>query len=205
MNAAILRELMRNPPPTLGLIGTASGGLGSLRTRLVEPLITEGWRVAITLTPTAGTWLRASGELDRLEQLTGLPVRVHPRLPGEARPHPRVDGYAVVPASANTVAKLALGIADNQALTCVGEALGILGLPVVIFPSVNAAHARHPAWGAHIDALRRAGAELIYGDDVWPLHEPRSAPGRELPWQVILNRIKAVVNPSFRDVMSKDH
>lgn len=187
---------MRNPPPTLGLVGTASGGLGSIRARLVEPLIADGWRVAITLTPTAGTWLRASGELAKLEQLTGFPVRVQPRLPGEARPHPPADGYAVVPASANTVAKLALGIADNQALATVGEALGTPGVPVVIFPRVNAAQARHPAWQSHTDALRRAGAELIYGDDVWPLREPRSAPGRDLPWQIILDRIKAVIGSS---------
>jgi hypothetical protein len=180
--------------PTLGLIGTASGGLEDIRTQLVEPLIADGWQVAITLTPAAGAWLRESGELDALEKITGLPVRVEPRMPGETSPHPRVDCYAVVPASANTVAKLALGIADNQALTTVGEAIGTHGVPVVVFPRVNAAHARHPSWQSHIDALRRAGVELVYGADVWPLHEPRSAPGRDLPWQAIRDRIAAVGN-----------
>jgi hypothetical protein len=163
---------------------------------VVEPLLVEGWRVAVTLTPTAGTWLRASGELDALEKVTGLPVRVEPRSPQDVSPHPPIDCYAVVPASANTVAKLALGIADNQALTTVGEALGTIGLPVVIFPRVNAAHARHPAWQVHINALREAGALLVYGDDVWPLHEPRSAPGRELPWAAIRDKIKAAVQAS---------
>jgi flavoprotein len=61
------------------------------------------------------------------------------------------------PASANTVAKLALGIADNQALTQVNEAIGVGDLPVVVFPRVNAAHARHPSWERHIDALRCLG------------------------------------------------
>ena len=98
----------------------------------------------------------------------------------------------MVPASANTVAKLALGIADNQALTTVCEALGTLSLPIIIFPRINAAHARQPAWASHIEALRRVGADLVYGDDVWPLHEPRSSPGRDLPWEVIRQRIKAV-------------
>ena len=82
---------------------------------------------------------------------------------------------------------------DNQALTQVCEAIGTRDLPVVVFPRVNAAHARQPAWDDHIDALRRAGVRLVYGDDVWPLHEPRSAPGRELPWKAVLDTVNAAV------------
>jgi hypothetical protein len=137
-----------------------------------------------------------TGEATKIEHATGYPVRVAPRLPGEKSPHPHVDGYAVVPASANTVAKLALGIADNQALTTVCEAIGLGGLPVVVFPRVNAAHARQPAWSSHINALRAAGVELVYGEDVWPLHEPRSAPGRPLPWRAIRQRIENALSRS---------
>lgn len=54
----------------------------------------------MTLTPNAGRWLRANGELERLATLTGLPVRDTPRLPNEPRPHPVVDCYVVAPASA---------------------------------------------------------------------------------------------------------
>ncbi|WP_405894836.1 flavoprotein [Streptomyces sp. NBC_01527] len=88
----------------------------------------------MTLTQNAGRWLRANGELDRLEQLTGLPVRDTPRLPTEARPHPVADCYVVAPASANYVAKLATGIADSQALT-----------------QVSAGHRRHPSSGVSSD------------------------------------------------------
>jgi len=174
----------------LGVVGTGAGGLEALRTGLVEPALVRGWQVAVTLTPTAGRWMRMNGEANRLEELTGLPVRDQPRLPSEARPHPDVDCYVVAPASANTVAKLATGIADNQALTQVGEAIGTLGLPVVVFPQVNAAHARHPAWRGHIAALREADVHLVYGPDIWPLHEPRAAPaGRDLPWAAVLEAI----------------
>ncbi|MFF1842929.1 flavoprotein [Streptomyces sp. NPDC058217] len=170
----------------LGVVGTAADGAEQLRTGLVEPAIALGWQVAVTLTPNAGRWLRANGELDRLEALTGLPVRDTPRLPTEPRPHPVADCYVVAPASANYVAKLATGIADNQALTQVGEALGTIDVPVVVFPRVNAAHARHPAWEGHIDTLRKAGVELVYGADVWPLDEPCLGPAdRELPWAAI--------------------
>ncbi|WP_432535769.1 flavoprotein [Kineococcus arenarius] len=52
------------------------------------------------------------------------------RLPRQQRPHPDPDPdpdpdcWVVAPATAGTVAKLALGIADNQAVTPVCEAIG---------------------------------------------------------------------------------
>ncbi|MGW0789567.1 flavoprotein [Streptomyces sp. NPDC002911] len=174
----------------LGVVGTATDGVETLRTGLVEPALALGWQVAVTLTPNAGRWLRANGEWRRLESLTGLPVRDTPRLPAEPRPHPVADCYVVAPASANYVAKLATGIADNQALTQVSEALGTTGIPVVVFPRINAAHARHPAWEGHIETLRRAGVDLVHGSDVWPLYEPRQGPAdRGLPWPAILERL----------------
>lgn len=179
---------------TLGLVGSGAGGVESIRAELVEPLVRAGWQVAVTLTPTASEWLRATGEIDEIERICGLPVRVGARMPGESSPHPAIDGYAVVPATANTVAKLALGIADNQALTTVNEAIGAAQMPVVVFPRINAAHARHPAWSSHLATLRAAGVDLIYGDDVWPLHEPRSAPGRGLPWPTIRERVIAALS-----------
>jgi phosphopantothenoylcysteine synthetase/decarboxylase len=179
-------------PPSVGVVACSAGGIEHLRERLVVPLIERGYRVAVTLTPTAAVWLEASGELARLEDVTGLPVRSQPRLPGERSPHPRVDVYVVAPATANTVAKLAQGISDNQALTQVNESLSVV--PVVVFPRVNAAHARHPAWEGHLSALRRAGVRLVYGDDVWPLYEPREAPpDRSLPWEAVLGAVTAAL------------
>ena len=47
--------------PVVGLVSCAAGGLEQLRTGYVEvePALARGWRVAVTLTPTAATWLRA--------------------------------------------------------------------------------------------------------------------------------------------------
>lgn len=181
---------MTDEPLTVGVVACAAGGIEELRERLVVPLLDLGHRVAVTLTPPAALWLEASGEAEQLEKLTGLPVRSAPRLPGERSPHPRVDVYVVAPATANTVAKLALGISDNQALTQVNESMAVV--PLVVFPRVNAAHARHPAWEGHLAALRGAGVRLVYGDDVWRLYEPREAPpDRDLPWQAILDAVAA--------------
>jgi hypothetical protein len=177
----------------IGLIAGAAGGIETLRSGFVEPALDRGWRVAVTLTPTAGSWLAESGERSKLEQLTGMAVRDLPRQPGELSPHPPVDCYVVAPATANTVAKLALGIADNQALTTACEAIGNRATPVIVFPRVNAAHTRHPAWEGHLASLRSGGVHLLYGADVWPLYEPREAPpDRELPWLAILDLVDEV-------------
>jgi len=182
--------------PIVGLVASSTGGVEDIRPQLVEPLLSMGYRVAVTLTPTAATWLDAIGETGRIEAVTGYPVRHAPRLPSEDSPHPDVDCYAVAPASANTVAKLALGIADNQALAQVCEAIGERRRPVIVFPRVNAAHAGHPAWAAHIATLQSAAVHLVYGDDAWPLLSPRSAPGRELPWTAVLEAITAELRGS---------
>jgi hypothetical protein len=63
-------------------------------------------------------------------------------------------------------------------------------VPMIVFPRINAAHARQPAWSDHLDRLRSAGVDLIYGEDVWPLAEPRAAGPRELPWAAILSAVK---------------
>ena len=181
-------------PRNLGLICAAAGGLEHLRLRLIEPMVYDGWTVAVTATPTAAAWLRAFDELEPIQTVTGLPVRHAPRLPHEDSPHPAVDCYAAVPATANMVAKLALGIADNQALTQICEAIGAGHPPVVVFPRINAAHAGQPAWDQHIATLSKAGAHLVYGDDIWPLHQPRSAPNRELPWDAIRQAIEQATN-----------
>lgn len=177
---------------TLGLVVSAAGGAEEVRSKLVEPALARGWRVAVTLTPTAATWLD-DWERRKIEQLTGLPCRAAPRKPTEKSPHPPIDCYLVCPASANTVAKMALGLADNQALTTVCEAIGAQSAPVVVFPRINAAHTRQPAWNSHVEGLRGAGVHLLMGDDYWPLHEPRSAPDKDLPWTRVLDGVDGIV------------
>jgi phosphopantothenoylcysteine synthetase/decarboxylase len=90
--------------------------------------------------------------------------------------------------TANSIAKLSLGIADNQALTVLTEAVGTAA-PMVLFPCINAAHARHPSWTEHLTRLTGAGVEVI-GDDVWPLTEPRAPEPRDLPWAAILAAVR---------------
>lgn len=145
----------------LGLVASSCGGLDTrFRTQLAEPAAARGWRLAITLTPTASRWLNAAGELERLQGLTDLAVRSTSRLPDEPRPHPDPAHFLFAPASANSVAKLALGLADNQALTVLGDALGEPGVTIAVGYRVRDARFQHPAWPGHLAALSGAGVRL---------------------------------------------
>jgi hypothetical protein len=174
------------PEPVLGVVGCAADGVTDLLAGLVLPAQRRGWRVAVTLTPTAAGWLGAGGLAD-IESATGLPARHAPRLPGEPRPHPDADRHAVAPATASTVAKLALGIADNQALNQLCEAIGLGEAPVALYPAIHAAHAGHPAWPGHLRALRGAGVRIVEDPSRASLHPRGRAP--EPPWQRILDEV----------------
>lgn len=179
---------------TLGLICSAAGGVERIRESLVEPAITRGWRVAVTLTPAAGRWLAADGEIDRIAQATGLPCRVESRMPADAPPHPPIDCFLIAPATFNTVAKLALGLGDNQALTTAVEAVGAGTGPIAVLPLINAAHARHPAWRSHVTALESAGVHVLLGAPFWIPREPRSALDRDPPWREVLTELDALMS-----------
>ncbi len=67
------------------------------------------------------------------------------------------DVFAVAPASANTLAKLAAGQADN--LLC-AAALAFRG-PLLLAPAMNAAMYEHPATQANLATLRARGAIVL--------------------------------------------
>ncbi|MGM1060030.1 flavoprotein [Saccharothrix sp. Mg75] len=145
--------------PVLGLVVSAAGGVETwLVDGLARPLAERGWRLAITLTPTVARWLEP--RLADLRATTDLPVRWTSRLPTEPKPHPVPDAFAFAPATANSLAKLALGIGDNQALTVLCEGLG-RGTPVVALPQLSPDQAGHPAHRGHLTALRSAGVVLV--------------------------------------------
>jgi hypothetical protein len=145
----------------LGLIAGSCGGLDvRFAAELVKPAAERGWRPAITLTPTAMRWLESTGALAEVAAATDLPVRSVSRLPGEPRPHPDPKVFLFAPASANSVAKLALGIADNQALTVLGDVLGAPGITIVVAYQIQDTRVHHPAWQRHLATLAGAGVTL---------------------------------------------
>src|ERR671916_749403 len=69
----------------------------------------------------------------------------------------RADVFAIAPASANTIAKLAGGHADNlltsAALAC--------RRPLLVAPAMNAAMYEHPATQSNLSLLRERGAIVL--------------------------------------------
>ncbi len=115
----------------------------------------RGWAPAVLATTAARQWL----DLDRLAALD-VPVLAEQRAPGQPKRLPSPDAVAVVPATFNTINKLATGIADNYAVSVLCEALGA-GVPMVLVPFLKHSLARHPAWLASLALLRYAGATLV--------------------------------------------
>ena len=107
--------------------------------------------------------------------ITGAPVLVtewepdplRGAFPGDAPPEhaplshlalvERADLYVIAPASANTIAKLAGGHADNlltaAALAC--------RRPLIVAPAMNHAMYEHPATRANLETLRARGVEVL--------------------------------------------
>lgn len=70
------------------------------------------------------------------------------------------DIYLIAPASANTLAKLACGIADNLLTSCALAAT----CPVIVAPAMNNHMYEHPATRANIASLRARGVQVIEPD-----------------------------------------
>ena len=79
----------------------------------------------------------------------------------------------VAPATANTLAKLAHGLADDLVSTlCLATEA-----PIAVAPAMNHVMWRHPATQANLATLRARGVQVI-GPNDGPLAEGESGPGR---------------------------
>lgn len=126
---------------------------------LVRLMVREGWQVRVVPTPRALdfvgeiTWRTLSQHAVERDAF-GVSADWHPR-------HIELAGwcdlFVVAPCSANTLAKLAHGLADNllaqTALAC--------RRPLVLAPAMNAEMWRHPATQANAEALKARGARLL--------------------------------------------
>lgn len=108
----------------------------------------------------------------------------HIRLADEA------DLLVIAPATANTIAKLALGLA-NDALTCIALALNP-DARILIAPAMNGRMWLHPATQANVETLRARGVEFI-GPDEGMLSCGYEGKGRLFPVEEILARCSALL------------
>jgi phosphopantothenoylcysteine decarboxylase/phosphopantothenate--cysteine ligase len=153
------------------LLGVTGGIAAYKSVELARLAIKAGHSVRVVQTPAA---LEFVGKAT-FEGITGAPVLVHEFEPDPARgafpgdPAPdhapishlelvsRADVYAIAPASANTLAKLASGLADNL-LTSAALASPA---PLVLAPAMNDRMWHHPATQANVETLRLRGATVV--------------------------------------------
>lgn len=96
------------------------------------------------------------------------------------------DLLLIAPATANTIARLAHGMADD-ALSCIALALNP-GARVVVAPAMNGKMWKHPATVANVQSLRTRGVEFL-GPDDGMLSCGYEGIGRLLPVEKIVNRV----------------
>ncbi|WP_253281943.1 bifunctional phosphopantothenoylcysteine decarboxylase/phosphopantothenate--cysteine ligase CoaBC [Arcanobacterium phocae] len=117
------------------------------------------WGADVVVVPTPAA-LEMVG-ITTWEAISGNPVHVHVSEDAHAVVHvntgARADLFVVAPATANTIAKFAYGIADNL-LTA--SAL-VATCPRLIAPAMHTQMWEHPATQANVELLRQQGWELI--------------------------------------------
>jgi phosphopantothenoylcysteine decarboxylase/phosphopantothenate--cysteine ligase len=130
------------------LVGV-TGGIAAYKTcELVRLLVKAGHEVIPLVTPGAERFVRA-------ETFHAL-ARHEPR--GDLYPHlERADLYVIAPLTANTLGKLAHGLADNV----VTEAALAHDGPLLVAPAMNSRMWAHPATQANVELLRGRGVEFV--------------------------------------------
>src|SRR3954447_4237235 len=149
-----------------------SGGIAAYKAlELVRLATAAGHAVRVLQTPRAQDFVGAAS----FAALTGAPVLVDeverdhargaPPPGGPARREPlshlelvaNADVYVIAPASANTLAKLAAGLADNLVTTAALAAAG----PVIVAPAMNHHMWQHAATQANVETLRARGVTVL--------------------------------------------
>ncbi|MGR6319823.1 flavoprotein [Micromonospora soli] len=142
-----------------------------------------GLDVRVVLTPAAARFVPARS----FTLLTGHPALVDEDATTEV-PHLALTAWAdlvlVMPATANTLAKAALGIADNLVGTCLLAAAA----PVVLVPSMNAAMWQRSAVQRNVARLRDDGYVVVPPVPVLALSTGTLAGRGMPPVEVVLER-----------------
>ena len=102
----------------------------------------------------------------------------------------RADLLVIAPCTANTLAKLANGIADN---VLTEAALAHRG-PVLVAPAMNPRMWLHPATRANVETLRARGVDLV-GPDEGEMAEGEWGVGRLAEPNVIFERVAQLLAP----------
>jgi phosphopantothenoylcysteine decarboxylase / phosphopantothenate---cysteine ligase len=161
------------------LLGVTGGIAAYKACELLRLLVREGHDVTPLLTNDAEHFVQA-------HTFEALARREAPR---DLYPHlVDADALVIAPLSANTLAKLAHGLADN---VLTQAALAFRG-PVLAAPAMNVRMWEHPATQANARLLAEGGIELI-GPEVGELAEGEHGPGRMTEPEAIFARVQEIL------------
>jgi phosphopantothenoylcysteine decarboxylase / phosphopantothenate---cysteine ligase len=157
-----------------------TGGIAAYKTcELCRLLVQDGHEVTPLLTADAERFVTA-------HTFEALARRESPR---DLYPHlVEADLLVVAPLSANTLAKLAHGLADN---VLTQAALAFRG-PLLVAPAMNVRMWEHPATQENVRVLRERGVELI-GPEEGELAEGEHGPGRMSEPEAIFARCRSLL------------
>jgi len=152
------------------------GGIAAYKSAdLVRRLRDAGATVQVAMTENAQRFVGAQ----TFQALSGSPVRTSlwDAAAEAAMGHLELAHWAdfvlLAPATANTLAKLAHGLADDLVSTlCLATTA-----PITIAPAMNHRMWLHPATQANVALLRERGVRIV-GPNDGPLAEGESGPGR---------------------------
>jgi phosphopantothenoylcysteine decarboxylase/phosphopantothenate--cysteine ligase len=161
------------------LLGVTGGIAAYKSCELCRLLVRAGHEVTPVLTPDAGRFVT----VHTFEALARRPSPrdLYPHLVG-------ADLLVIAPLSANTLGKLAHGLADNVLTQLV---LAFRG-PVLAAPAMNVRMWEHPAVQANASLLRERGAELL-GPAEGELAEGEYGPGRMVEPEEIFARAQELL------------
>ncbi|MGB6984750.1 MAG: bifunctional phosphopantothenoylcysteine decarboxylase/phosphopantothenate--cysteine ligase CoaBC [Candidatus Aquilonibacter sp.] len=170
------------------LLGVCGGIAVYKIAALTSTLVQRGAMVDVVMTPEAERFV---GPLT-FSSLTARPTYTSLWDAPERIPHIRLVREAqvmlIAPATANTIAKLAQGIADDLVTTAALAAR----IPIVIAPAMNGAMYEHPATQANLRTLRERGYEIVDPERGF-LAERESGIGRLASEEALLEALERVL------------
>ncbi len=159
---------------------------------LASQLTRRGYEVHVVMTADALRFITPVSfkTLSRHPVVTDMYDEVEGWQPTHIKLADEADLLLVAPATANTIAKMALGIA-NDALSCVALAVNP-GAKVLIAPAMNGKMWLHPATQQNVATLKARKAEFI-GPDEGMLSCGYEGVGRLWPVEKIVERALEVL------------
>ncbi|MCP5519655.1 MAG: phosphopantothenoylcysteine decarboxylase [Verrucomicrobiales bacterium] len=173
-----------------------TGSIAAHRAVDLTSLLTKrGFDVHVVLTADAQRFITALPfkSLSRNPVVTDLYDEVDDWQPVHIRLADTADLLLVAPATANSLARLAHGLA-NDALSCIALALRP-GARVLLAPAMNGKMWQHPATSANVAVLRERGAEFI-GPEAGLLACGYEGLGRLWNIEEIADRASELLRPS---------